>query len=264
MHRMGRESAAVDSVTFDRAVDYYDRTRSLSTETMAHIVNALSEAFAGRSPCLEIGVGTGRMALPLHRAGIPMIGLDLSRPMLEKLVGKADGFPFPLIQGDATRLPVRDGGVGAALVCHVFHLLSDWRRSVDELVRVVGRNGAIAVDLGQWPEKRWGEMQDRFASAAGIPTHRRFLDQRAEVDAYLESISARFVKLDPITEKRQSTYRESIQGLEDGLWSFTWAADQKTRKRAADEVRAWVREEIGDLDEVIEFDWRVVWRICEL
>ena len=45
-----------------------------------------------------------------------MRGLDISTPMVGKLVEKADGRPFPLVIGDATALPFADGAVDAGLI----------------------------------------------------------------------------------------------------------------------------------------------------
>jgi SAM-dependent methyltransferase len=36
-------------------------------------------------PVLEYGVGNGRIAIPMARAGVPVVGVDLSRPMLDDL-----------------------------------------------------------------------------------------------------------------------------------------------------------------------------------
>ncbi|MDP9224593.1 MAG: class I SAM-dependent methyltransferase, partial [Actinomycetota bacterium] len=100
------------SVVFDRAAEYYDETRALTPQALAQTVEILSRELAERGRCLEIGVGTGRIGLPLHRAGMPMTGLDLSRPMMLKLREKAAGDVFPLVQGTATTLPFRDGVFG--------------------------------------------------------------------------------------------------------------------------------------------------------
>ena len=72
----------MDSVNFDRAVGYYDATRALPAATMEQLTGLLATELAGRQPCLEIGVGTGRFALPLHAAGIAMTGTDISGEML--------------------------------------------------------------------------------------------------------------------------------------------------------------------------------------
>ena len=55
---------------------------------MRAVVEHLAGELRGRGPVLEPGVGTGRMALPMAAAGIDVIGLDLSVPMLRELVAK--------------------------------------------------------------------------------------------------------------------------------------------------------------------------------
>ncbi len=73
---------------------------------MRKTIELLSGELRDRGPVLEVGVGTGQLGLPSHDAGIAVIGLDLARPMMDKLVEKAGGrSPFPLVQGDATRMP---------------------------------------------------------------------------------------------------------------------------------------------------------------
>ena len=113
---------------FDRAVEYYDRTRGLSEDASREMTALLGERAPGEGRILEIGVGTGLVALPLADAGVPMVGLDLSAPMLAKLVEKAGGrAPFPLVVGDATTLPFADDRFGGAVVRHVLHLVPEWR-----------------------------------------------------------------------------------------------------------------------------------------
>lgn len=104
------------SVAFDRAAEFYDQSRAISEEAMARTVTLLSQELAGRGRCLEVGVGTGLVALALHAAGVPLEGIDLSAPMLGRLLHKAGGAPpFPLVRGDATRMPFLDRVFGAAL-----------------------------------------------------------------------------------------------------------------------------------------------------
>ncbi len=49
----------------------------------------LSQARAAEGPVLELGCGTGRLTIPLARAGIPMTGLDIAEPMLQEARAKA-------------------------------------------------------------------------------------------------------------------------------------------------------------------------------
>src|SRR5439155_20922331 len=98
--RRGRDEPrhVAGAVSFDRAASYYDQTRSLTPAPTRAQADLLAGELDRHQPCLEIGVGTGRIALPLHGRGIAMVGVDLSRPMLDVLVQKAGGvMPFPLV-----------------------------------------------------------------------------------------------------------------------------------------------------------------------
>ncbi len=68
-------------------------------------------ARAARGPVLELACGTGRVLLPMLRAGAEVEGLDLFRPMLERCAAKAraEGFTPALHHGSmsAFALPRR-------------------------------------------------------------------------------------------------------------------------------------------------------------
>jgi SAM-dependent methyltransferase len=55
---------------------------------------------AGDGRALEFAIGTGRVAVPLARRGIPVTGIELSRPMVEELRTKADESAIPVVLGD--------------------------------------------------------------------------------------------------------------------------------------------------------------------
>src|SRR5207247_3699183 len=89
--RRGEAGAGVvsgGSTSFDRAAAYYDETRGLTDEAVRDQMSLLASELHGRGRTLEIGVGTGQVALPLAAVGIRIVGLDLSEPMLRVLVEK--------------------------------------------------------------------------------------------------------------------------------------------------------------------------------
>ena len=65
----------------------------------ADSVDALA-AVAGGGPVLELGIGTGRIALPLAARGIEVHGIDASARMVEKLRTKPGGDRIPVTMGD--------------------------------------------------------------------------------------------------------------------------------------------------------------------
>ena len=55
---------------------------------------------AGRGRALELGIGTGRIALPLARRGVAVHGIDLSRAMVARLRAKPGGKAISVTIGD--------------------------------------------------------------------------------------------------------------------------------------------------------------------
>lgn len=77
---------------------------------------------AGDGSALELGVGTGRIALPLSRRGVIVHGIDLSRAMLEQLRAKPGGDAIGVTIGDFATTRV-DGSFSLAYV--VFNTISN-------------------------------------------------------------------------------------------------------------------------------------------
>ncbi len=72
---------------------------SFAPEVVEPAVRTLAE-LAGSGAALEFGVGTGRLALPLSRAGVPVAGLELSAAMVEQLRAKPGGDTVAVTIGD--------------------------------------------------------------------------------------------------------------------------------------------------------------------
>lgn len=62
-------------------------------------VSFLRELAADGS-ALELGIGTGRVALPLRQAGVDVHGIDASAAMVERLRAKPGGADIPVTMGD--------------------------------------------------------------------------------------------------------------------------------------------------------------------
>src|SRR3954451_9029736 len=68
-------------------------------EVLGPTVDRLAE-LAGGGRALEFAIGTGRVAVPLAERGVPVTGIELSRPMIEQLRTKADEVTIPVVHGD--------------------------------------------------------------------------------------------------------------------------------------------------------------------
>jgi ubiquinone/menaquinone biosynthesis C-methylase UbiE len=115
---------------FDQIAEFYDRTRRAP---LKNEIDAIIRQLDGSKTVLEIGVGTGRISKPIQEAGFDVTGIDISVRMLEKAKEKGIGH---LVIGDARNLPFLDSSFDATLIVHVFHLIEDNRRVMQEAGRV--------------------------------------------------------------------------------------------------------------------------------
>jgi SAM-dependent methyltransferase len=250
-----------DSIPFDRAAEYYDSTRGLSPEGIRATTDALAHVFQGTGRILEVGVGTGQVALPLHQRGVPLAGIDLSRPMLDKLTAKAGGRPsFPLVEGDATMMPFPDDAFGGAFLRWVLHLITDWRAAVREIARVVRPGGPFVAALGSYGGIR-SEIQARFSEVTGISVEPVGLtwDGWEQLDAEIAALGGAKLPDIVLHEVERDNMESFVRGIDANMYSWTWAVpDDELRDRAAAGARRYAEERLGRLDAVPResFEWR--------
>jgi SAM-dependent methyltransferase len=138
----------------DQIADVYDRYYG-SYEPAAIV--ALKQ-LAGGGRALELGIGTGRVALPLREAGVAVSGIDASEAMVRQLRSKPDGSAIPVVIGDFADVEV-DGQFALIFVVFntFFNLLSqaDQVRCLRNVAAHLAPNGvfvleAFVPDLGRF------------------------------------------------------------------------------------------------------------------
>jgi SAM-dependent methyltransferase len=92
---------------YDAIAELYDPWSASVVEDVAFY---LEEARASRGPIIELGVGTGRIAVPIAADGIRVIGIDSSRGMLDVCARRAAlaGVELDLRVGDLREPPVSE------------------------------------------------------------------------------------------------------------------------------------------------------------
>ena len=125
---------------FDSIAPVYDETRrAIDSETLSGVAGMLSSHHCWS--VLEIGVGTGRVSVPLSKEGVMTSGVDVSRKMLERARSKA---PLDLVQADGSSTPFRGRSFDAVLLAHVFHIIENSEEVLLEGARV-SRVGVFAL-----------------------------------------------------------------------------------------------------------------------
>ena len=127
-------------------------------------------ALAAGGPVLELGCGTGRLAVPLGRAGVRLVGIDRSYPMLalaRRRVARARlTRQVGLVRGDIRAAPFPDAALAMAMAPYgVLQSLlreRDLAATLDSVRRVLRHGAAFGVELvADLPS--WGEYQKRVS-----------------------------------------------------------------------------------------------------
>ncbi len=175
--------------------DVYDEWYERISDVDA-TVTAVS-ALAGGGPVLELGVGTGRLALPLAGRGVETWGLDASPAMLARLQAKPEAATVRTVQGDMAAPPLRPGPRFAVVFCAYntfFNLLTTdaqatCLRACAALLRPGGRlaiEAFVPLDGDQTPE---GPVSVRSISADEVVL------SVAARDASAQTVTGQFVEL---------------------------------------------------------------------
>lgn len=259
----------VDDCLGEEAIAAHDRQRLLPAEARHALVAGLRARLDGRGRCLDAGVGTGSVALPLAAAGVPLVGVDLSGAMLDALRKAGGAAPFPLVRGDLVRLPFRDAAFGAALVANVFHLIPAWRAAVAEIVRVVVPGGLLLVNLGSGGQDAevGALVQATFRERLGGAWSGAWPTGPRDVDAFDACLLARdAVPQPPLTIRTRdtTTLDEVIGRLEHNVFGRPRGIDPILLRRAAAETRSWARDRFGPLDAPRPRERAITYRIYRL
>jgi len=188
-------------------------------EATVALVRELSTA-AGGAPVLELGVGTGRLALPLAATGLEVHGVDASAAMLARMAAKPGGDLVQAVQGDMVDdLPT--GPFSAVFVAYntFFNLLTVERQQAcmqavaDRLVL-----GGVFVLEAFVPDPN-------HDPSAGVSV------RSVQVDRVVLSV----ITADPANQRAEGQYIDITEagGVRLRPWSIRWCTVEQLDEMAA-------------------------------
>ena len=130
----------MDASTYgERVADRYDDENRLVGAVAEDVVALLAELAAPGNRVLELGIGTGRVALPLAARGLAVTGIDSSPKMLARLTAKSGGDQVRAVLGDMEAVAV-DGEYDLVfVVANTFFALLTQAAQIACLTRAAAR-----------------------------------------------------------------------------------------------------------------------------
>jgi ubiquinone/menaquinone biosynthesis C-methylase UbiE len=234
----GQPQLGAGSVSFDRVASLYDGTRGYPEGVGAAIAEGMMRhgPLAPGSTALEIGIGTGRIALPLLERGITIMGADISERMTERLRAKyeAERTARPdqpwgelvVKLADGARLPFADASFDAVIAVHVLHLVTNWRGALTEALRtlrpgaplLLGQDMSHGSQIAHPLQDEWVEIVRSLGlhpKRAGAPA---FADILAEARGRGLAVEEWTIAEWTATH----TAEESFSYIANQVWSLTW------------------------------------------
>ncbi len=213
---------------------YDDSSTGMFDPAFVDTVASVLAGLAGGGRALELGVGTGRIALPLARRGVPGHGIEMSRAMVARLRAKPGGDAIGVTIGDfaATRV---DGTFSLAYL--VFNTIMNLTTQAAQVACF--RNVAAHLEPGGC-----------FVIEVGIPDLRRLPPGQDVVPFHVSPTRWAFDLYDVATQAMSSNYIE-VTGGRGEYWSipfrYVWPAEldlmaQLAGLRLRERSDGWTRE----------------------
>lgn len=253
----------MSSISFERAADYYDATRSYTPEVDTQITDAIVAAASATAHTrfLEVGIGTGRIAFPLITRGYAYAGIDLSPAMMDQLRRKIAAYQeshpghlplhVDLRLGDATALPYPDAHFDVVLTVHVLHLIANWQDAISEMLRVL-RPGGIYLngnDEAILPSFRI-EIQELWLALLQQLGYKEHGQTRyAMRDLIVQELQRRGLPVEifrPVTWYVATSPLDAFHYLARRQWSRTWNVPDDLFAESIRRLAAEVQRRYGD------------------
>jgi ubiquinone/menaquinone biosynthesis C-methylase UbiE len=261
---------------------YDDRHGALLDDDLARrLVAAAALPPGGR--VLDVGAGTGRVAISLAALGCRIVALDPSASMLQQLrekggseqqdppytapVGRVLSDPAHVspVVGVGSALPFRDRTFDGVVLARLLYLLSDWRDTLDEAVRVLRPGGCLLHEWGNGdPDEEWVQIREQARALferAGLanPFHPGARDESRVDQWLLDRGMTRACALRAESSMR-TTMGKFLERVETGECTYTWSVPKEVQRVCLPALRAWAAGRF-DLDREVPVPRDLKWTI---
>jgi SAM-dependent methyltransferase len=213
------------------AATYDDSSEGMFNPAVVDTVAGVLAGLAGRGRALELGIGTGRIALPLARRGVQVHGIDLSRAMVARLRAKPGGDTIGVTIGDFATTRVEGTFSLAYLVFNTIMNLTTQEAQV-----ACFRNVAVHLEPGGC-----------FVIEVGVPDLRRLPPGQTAVPFHVSPTRWAFDIYDVATQAMSSNYITVDGGYRSIPFRYVWPAEldlmaQLAGLRLRERWEGWTRQ----------------------
>ena len=184
-----------------RDLDYQRGDEEAAVSLLAQLANG--------GPALELGIGTGRIAVPLAARGLRVDGIDLSAAMLEQLQQRPGGEHLQVTRGDFVDVPVEGSYRLIFVVFNTFYNLLSQEDQVRcfENVAIHLEGGGLFLIEALSPAFLYRLRNNQYVDAEAIAVDEVHLDllrhypERQVIEESHVSLSPAGLRLNPVVQR---------------------------------------------------------------
>lgn len=254
-------------VDFSANAPIYDRRHGavLAREVAESLASA--GALEPGARVLDVGAGTGRVAVALASIGCETVALDPALPMLNELRCKAPESHVRIVAGEGARLPFARCHFDGVILARILYLMPDWQAVVRQAYDVLKPGGRLFHEWGNGEaDEAWVQIREKARALfqdAGIdsPFHPGARTE-AEVEHYVTELGfVRSTELE-IGPGPIMTLRSFVERVASGELSYIWNVPEPVQKACIPRLKKWC-EETFDLDRALPIPRRLSWAIYQ-
>lgn len=132
----------------DRAANWSARSKELWEDgNRKDILPFIQKHLDINKEIVDVGCGDGYGSFKLHQSGYKVIGVDLSKQMIEKARQRMDDESLPFVQADSSQLPFAKQRFDAIMSINVLEWTEDPIESLHEFQRILKIGGFLFVGI---------------------------------------------------------------------------------------------------------------------
>lgn len=214
---------------------------------------------------LDVGAGTGRVAIPFAARGCRVAAIEPSSAMLAQLRAKDAEGRVRVIVAEGARLPCVTARFDVAVVARLLYLTVDWRAILSEASRALAVDGVLLHEWGNGEaDEAWVRTREearRLFEQAGVATpFHAGVRTEAAVDEQLVALSMVHAATVDLGPGPVITLRAFLGRLVDGELSYVWNVPEAVRADCLPRLRRWA-EETFDLDVPTPMPRQIRWTV---
>ena len=214
---------------------------------------------------LDIGAGTGRVAIAFAAMGHKTVALDPALPMLNELRGKTTDSQIQIVAGEGARLPFAACLFDGVILARVLYLMADWQTVVRQAYDVLKPGGCLFHEWGNGePGEEWVQIREKARTLfekAGVknPFHPG-AQSESVIDEFLVALGLSRINVLRIGPGPSMTLLSFVEKIVSGELSYIWNVPRNIQESCLPQLKQW-SENTFDLKQAVPMPKELRWTI---